>query len=291
MIVAGAVIQEPAAILLPARVFVTVRAGESGLAGKAEGLIGVLGLQRAGVVTQCHRGAERIGQDGAHAHAIRSREELIDAQSGEQIRRDRGAVLFLHRIEPIVDKVGRGALNGFPRSAPKGIIGKAGGEPCGAETGQLIAHVPAVGARATRICHGVQVTIQVIGERIGPKDLLLIVRIVGRGGERRRQVRSRKRPPDRGPPTGGIVGVGQIPQNRGSLLVRETRQVIGVVIAVHQAVAGGIADTDSAIGVQENTGSYQGISRFKSVVLFGRTLVAVFKSLPMLWFLKPQNNL
>jgi hypothetical protein len=85
--------------------------------------------------------------------------------------------------------------------------------------------------------------------------------------------------------------VGQIPQNRGSLLVRETRQVIGVVIAVHQAVAGGIADTDSAIGVQENTGSYQGISRFKSVVLFGRTLVAVFKSLPMLWFLKPQNNL
>jgi hypothetical protein len=47
---------------------------------------------------------------------------------------------------------------------------------------------------AARICHGVQIPVKVISERIGPKDRLLIIGIVGRRGEGRGQVGSQKRP-------------------------------------------------------------------------------------------------
>lgn len=57
-----------------------------------------------------------------------------------------------------------------------------------------------------------------------------------------------KRPVDRRPSACRIVNVRQIPQNRGSLLVRETRQVVGVVIAVPQTVAVEIGPTRAVAG-------------------------------------------
>jgi hypothetical protein len=55
-------------------------------------------------------------------------EELINSQSGQQIGRDYRPRLFLYRIQPIVDKIGRNALDGFAGAAAKGVVLKAGGK-------------------------------------------------------------------------------------------------------------------------------------------------------------------
>ncbi len=186
MIVAGAVIQEPGAILLPARVLVGIGTRGSSLRREPKRFIGVLRLERAGVVAQGHRRAQRIGQERAHAHAIGAREELINPQAGQQIRRDRGAVLLLHGVEAVIEKVGGGALHGFAGAAAKGIVGERGGKAGGRDAGQLVAHVPRVGRGAAGIRYRRQVAVKVIRLRIGPECQLLIVGIVSRRGERGR---------------------------------------------------------------------------------------------------------
>lgn len=135
-----------------------------------------------------HRRAEDIRQE--HAHAIGAREELVDPQPGEQIGRDRGPILFLHGIQPVIEKVGGGALDRFAGAAAKAVIGKAGA----GDARQLIAHVPAVGRGTAGIRHRGQVAVEVVRLGIRSEYQLLIVRIVAGRGEHRRQARSSEGP-------------------------------------------------------------------------------------------------
>ena len=113
-------------------------------------------------------------------------------------------------IQPVIEKVGGDPLNCFAGAAAKGIGGERDRKARGGDIRELVPDVPAVGRGATWIHHGVQVAVEVIVQRIGPKDLLLVVRIVGRGGQRRGQGRSRKGPANRRPSACRIVGVRQI---------------------------------------------------------------------------------
>ena len=183
MIVPRAIVHQAGPILLPPCVLVTVRTRDAGLRRKPKGLIGVLRLQRAGVVAKCHRGAEGIGQERPHACAIGAREELIEIEAREEIGRHRGAVLLLHGIEAVIEKVGGDPLNRFAGAAAKGIVGERDRKARGGDIRELVPDVPAVGRGAAGIGHRRQVAVKVVGLRIGSECQLLIVSIVAGGGE------------------------------------------------------------------------------------------------------------
>ena len=84
----------------------------------------------------------------------------------------------MYRIHPIIDKIRRRALHGIARSSPEAVISKAGGEPGGANPGELIPGIPGVGCGDSRIGNGRQVAVQVKGDRVSPKRGLLIIGIV-----------------------------------------------------------------------------------------------------------------
>lgn len=108
---------------------------------------------------------------------------------------------------------------------------------------------------ATRICHGVQIAVEVIVRRIGPKDLLLVIRIVGGRGQGWRERTSGEGAADVCSSAREIVRVRQIPQRRSPLLVREAGEVVGIVVAVDEIIAAGIVEactTNYVTGVPLN---------------------------------------
>ena len=79
-----------------------------------------------------------------------------------EIRRDRRSVLFLDRIQPIVDKIGRGAVDGLARTTTETVIRERGRETGPADTCQLIPHIPGVRRDHTGIRTGRQIAVQII---------------------------------------------------------------------------------------------------------------------------------
>jgi len=181
MIVSGAVVIEPAAIVLSARVRERIPACCACRARHAEWLVGVLRHQTPCAVPQCNGRAQGVGQERSRAHSIRSREEFIDAEAGEQIRGDRAPRLFLDRIEAIVDRIRGGASNGFAGSSAKRIIREACGEAGIADARQLIPRVPAIGRRDTRFRHRGEIAVEIIRSDVGSEQDLLTMCVVGCG--------------------------------------------------------------------------------------------------------------
>ena len=113
----------------------------------------------------------------------------------------------------------------------------------------MIPGVPAIGRRSTWIGYRREVPVEVVRECIGSKDGLLIVRVVHRRGERRRNRASREGPALLDAIPGSIVGVGQIANDGGALLIRETEQLRRRVIAIDDAVAVREHQAGAAVGI------------------------------------------
>ncbi len=94
----------------------------------------------------------------------------------------------MHGIEPVVDKIGRGTIDRFTSSSAEAIV-----RECRCETGlgnarQLIPHIPGVGCSHPSIGAGGEIAVEVIGLGGGAECELLIIGVIGRRGENRRDV-------------------------------------------------------------------------------------------------------
>lgn len=158
-------------------------------------------------------------------------------------------VLFLHRIQLVVHVIRRHPLDGLAGAATEGIIGKAGSKAARHNARELVPDVPGVGGRDSGVSHRGQIAIQIV--RLGGtvEHRLLVVGVVRRGGEDRREPRS-------GPGSTldlavatDIVTVGQRAEYRCALLIGETGQLVGCVITVVEAIAIGIDHRRTAVSV------------------------------------------
>jgi hypothetical protein len=61
-------------------------------------------------------------QEGSDSHSIGSGEKLINPQTGEEVGGDRRAILLLHRIQSVVDIIGRGPIDSFAGSSAKAVV-------------------------------------------------------------------------------------------------------------------------------------------------------------------------
>ena len=90
-----------------------------------------------------------------------------------------------------------------------------------------------------------EVAIEVIVFGSGAKDSLLVVGIIGRGGEGRWNVRSRKGATGLDAIAGEVIGIGQRPKHRGALLVRDGLQFRSDIVPVLHLVRIRIGHTRS----------------------------------------------
>ena len=101
-------------------------------------------------------------------------EWFIDIQTAQIIRADRAATNFGSDVVPVVEKLGRDAVDRLARPAAEGIVGE-GRETRGiGETGETISRVPLV-------CRGPiarQIAIGIVRERRSRKRRLLICSVV-----------------------------------------------------------------------------------------------------------------
>ena len=136
----------------------------------------------------------------------------------------------MYRIDPIVDKIGRRALHGLARSAPEGIIGKARGEAGVTDPGELVSSIPCIGRRDSCIGHRDQIPVEIIGLGVGTERRLLIIGVVARGRERRRQPTPGERSTRLDPIPRRIIGIEQRAQGGRAFLIRQGRQFGGSVL-------------------------------------------------------------
>ncbi len=77
--------------------------------------------------------------------------QLLKILAGEQIGHNSQVVLFLYEVEPIVDKIGRGGVDGFAGAPSKAVIAKGPRQSRIADPDQLIAGIPAIRRRPAGI--------------------------------------------------------------------------------------------------------------------------------------------
>lgn len=113
----------------------------------------------------------------------------------------------------------------------------------------MIPHIPRVGRRDARLGAGGQIPVQIIGLGGRAERELLVVRIVVRGGHRRRNIGPGKRAAGLDAIAHRIIRVRERPQRGGALFVRERRQFGGGVIRIRHAVRVRVRDTRSSVGI------------------------------------------
>lgn len=94
----------------------------------------------------------------------------------------------MYWIEPIIEKIGRNAVDGFACPAAKGVVSEAGREAGFTDPGQLISRVPSVGRRDPGIGSCGQVPVKIVGLGDGTECRLLVIGVVVRRRESRRNV-------------------------------------------------------------------------------------------------------
>lgn len=239
MIVPCPIVVEPRAIVFPSRILVAARTREARLCCRAEGLIGVLGLECSCPISQGNGCTKSVGQQGSCANPIRSCKKFVNAETGEQIRCHRRPRFFLYWIQPIVDKIGHHPLDGFAGSTTERVISKAGGKAGGGEADQLISRIPSIGRGISGFGHCSQVPVQIVGLSVGTKCKLLIVGIVARGRQSRRQPASGKRAAGLDAIACQIVRVGEVTDDCRAGLVGETRELTRRIVGGGHAVGVG----------------------------------------------------
>jgi hypothetical protein len=115
------------------------------------------------------------GNNERTPHSIGSCQKF---QAGEEIGRDRPAILFLNGIDSIVYKARGGAVDDFACAAAKGIVGEGCCDSRATDRRQLIAGVPGIGRRPAGVGKGCQVTVEIVRLRTRAKRGLLIIRVV-----------------------------------------------------------------------------------------------------------------
>jgi len=192
---------------------------------------------------------KRVGEQRPHANPIGSCEKFVDAQPREQVRGDRGAILFLDRVQPVVDKIGRGAVNRLTTAATKALVSKAGRKTGPANARQLIPYIPDVGCSHPNIGAGGEIAVEVIGLGAGPKRGLLIVGVIAGGRKGRGKVAACERATGFESIPCCIIGVGQRPQRGRALLVGHGREFGGDVVEILDFVRVGIRHAGAAIRI------------------------------------------
>jgi len=155
----------------------------------------------------------------------------------------------LYRIQPVIYKVGRRALNSLARSATKRIIGKGCTESGVADSRQLVPYVPRIRGRHPGIGDGSQVAVQIVCLSVRAEDGLLVIGVVAHGRERRGQPTPGERSTGLDPIPRRIVGVEQRAQGRRAFLIRQAREFRRRIVGVGDTVRIGEGERGSAIRV------------------------------------------
>jgi hypothetical protein len=71
-----------------------------------------------------------------------AREVLVDAEPGEEVRRDAGPTQLLHRVEPFVEELRARRVDRLALAAPEAVAGEAGHHLDPGDRDELLAGVP-----------------------------------------------------------------------------------------------------------------------------------------------------